>query len=246
MIQQVREEAPDALVLDAGDSLIRDRTPATSTQGASSVQVLNMLGYDALALGEGDLALLGAIRLGELLSEAQFGVLSANLVFSETTALSGLDSKGVQPYLIREVQGRPVALIGLTGPATLREAQVLDPVESVRQAVELASKEAGVLILLSHAGISTNVEIASQVPELDLIVSGGGKGYTPEPFLTEGGPPIVHADMPSPTGAGRQVGVGTWWFDEQGRLIEYEWRYVSLGPEIADQREISLWMQDNP
>ncbi len=71
----------------------------------------------------------------------------------------------------------------------------LDPIESVRQAAERAGSEAGVLILLSHAGITANVQIARQIPEIDLIVSGGGKGYTPQPFTVDGGPPIVHADM---------------------------------------------------
>jgi 2',3'-cyclic-nucleotide 2'-phosphodiesterase (5'-nucleotidase family) len=246
LIYQIRQEVPDALVLDAADSLILDRTPATNTGGASSVEVLNMLGYDAMALGEGDLARLGPGRLGELLLEAQFTVLSANVVLGDTAVLSGTNTGSVLPYVIRQVQGHAVALIGLTGLSTPPQAEVLDPLDSVREAVEQASQEADVLILLSHAGITTNVEIANQVTEIDLIVSGGGKGYTPEPFLTDGGPPIVHADMASPTGAGRRVGVGTWWFDEQGHLVGYDWQFVRLTPEIFDDIEVSLWMRDNP
>jgi 2',3'-cyclic-nucleotide 2'-phosphodiesterase (5'-nucleotidase family) len=246
LIKQVRQRAPDALVLDAGDSLIRDRTPATNTEGASSIQVLNMLGYDAIALGEGDLGLLGVGRLGELLVEAEFDMLSANVVLGDLTVPSGTDPGMVQPYVIRQVLGRPVALIGLTGLSAPRQAEVLDPLDSIRMAVDQASQEANVLILLSHAGITANLEIASQVTEIDLIVSGGGKGYTPDPFLTEGGPPIVQAGMASPLGAGRQVGVGTWWFDDQGRLIEYDWQFVPLTTEIFDDIETSLWMRDNP
>jgi 2',3'-cyclic-nucleotide 2'-phosphodiesterase (5'-nucleotidase family) len=246
LIKQVRQEAPEALVLDAGDSLIRDRTPATTSQGASSVELLNMLGYDAMVLGEGDLGLLGVDRVRRLLGEAQFATLSANVVFSDTTVLSGTHAALVRPYLVREVEGRAVALIGLTGASSVRDAVILDPLESVRQVVEQASNEAGILILLSHAGITVNEQIASQIPAIDLIISGGGKGYTPQPFVTEGGPPIVHADMASPVGAGRQVGVGTWWFDDQDRLVDYDWRYVPLTPDVADDIEVSLWMRDNP
>lgn len=233
-------------MLDAGDSLLRDRTPATNTQGASSVQLLNMLGYDALALGAGDLSRLGTARLSELLPSARFVALSANVVFSDTAVLSATSTGWVQPYVIRQIQGRSVALIGLTGPSRLPDATVLEPLESVRRVAKEASQEADILILVSHAGISANLQIAAQVPEIDLIVSGGGKGYTPEPFLTDGGPPIVHADMASPIGAGRQVGVGTWWFGDAGRLVGYDWRFVSLSPEIADDIEVSLWMRDNP
>jgi 2',3'-cyclic-nucleotide 2'-phosphodiesterase (5'-nucleotidase family) len=246
LIRRVRQRAPDALLLDAGDSLIRDRTPATTSQGASSVELLNAMGYDAMALGEGDLGLLGVDRLGQLLGEAQFVMLSANVVLSDTTVPTGTNAELVLPYEIRQVQGYAVALIGLTGPSASHEVTVLDPIESVRQVVEQASQEASVLILLSHVGITANIQIASQVPEIDLIVSGGGKGYTPQPFLTDGGPPIVHADMPSPIGAGRRVGVGTWWFDEQGRLVGHDWQFVPLTPDIADDIEMSRWMRDNP
>jgi 2',3'-cyclic-nucleotide 2'-phosphodiesterase (5'-nucleotidase family) len=205
-----------------------------------------LLGYDAMALGEGDLARLGAGRIGELLLQAEFKMLSANVVLDDTAVPTGANAGQVLPYAIRQIQGRAIALIGLTGLSPPRQPAVLDPLLSVREAVEQASQEADVLILLSHAGITANLEIAGQVAEIDLIVSGGGKGYTPEPFLTEGGPPIVHAEMASPIGAGRQVGVGTWWFDEQGRLVGYDWQLVRLTPEIRDDREIMIWMRDNP
>ena len=47
------------LVLDAGDGLIKDRPPATTSQAESSIYLLNTMRYDAAALGEGDLAQLG-------------------------------------------------------------------------------------------------------------------------------------------------------------------------------------------
>lgn len=210
------------------------------------------MGYDAMVLGEGDLSLLGVDRLGELLSEAQFTTLSANIVFTDSAVLSGTGTLSgtnvglAQPYLIRQVQGHAVAVIGLTGPLSYHEAVVRDPFESVRRAVEQAGQEADVLILLSHAGITVNEQIAAEIPDLDLIVSGGGNGYTPQPFVNEGGPPIVHADMASPGHAGRRVGVGTWWFDEQGHLVGYDWETVALTPEIKDDLEMSLWVRNNP
>jgi 2',3'-cyclic-nucleotide 2'-phosphodiesterase (5'-nucleotidase family) len=231
--------------LDAGDALIRDQSPATTSLGASSVELLDMMGYDAIVLGAGDLERLGVARLRELLPGARFVTLSANLALADAAA-SDASAALVRPYIIRQVQGYAVAVIGLTGASSLPEVVAHDPIESVRQAVEQAGQEASVLILLSHLGIAANAEIASLFPELDLIVSGGGQGYTPQPFLTDGGPPIVHADMASPGHAGRQVGVGTWWFDAQGQLVGYEWEDIPLAPEIADDGEMTRWMRDNP
>jgi 2',3'-cyclic-nucleotide 2'-phosphodiesterase (5'-nucleotidase family) len=237
---------PDVLVLDVGDSLIRDRSPATTSRGASSVELLNMMSYDAMVLGGGDLELLGVDRLGELLPEAQFATLSADLVFPDRAMLDGTDVGLVQPYLIRQIQGHAVALIGLTGALRPGNEVGQDTLEFVRQAIKGAGQEANVLILLSHAGIWANEQIAAQFPELDLIVSGGGTGYTPQPFLTDGSPPIVQADMASPGHTGRRIGVGTWWFDDQGRLVGYDWETVPLTPEIADDIEMSRWVRDNP
>jgi 2',3'-cyclic-nucleotide 2'-phosphodiesterase (5'-nucleotidase family) len=116
VIKQARRSAPEALVVDAGDSLIGDQTPATTSQGASSVELLNKMGYDALVLGESDLVRLGVDRLAQLASLAQFPLLSANVVFSDTQALPEGVREWVRPYVIQEVGGYSVALIGLTGP----------------------------------------------------------------------------------------------------------------------------------
>ena len=56
-INQEKKKNPYTLVLDAGDSLVGDQDPALKTQGKSSVEAMNRLGYDAMALGPGDLAL---------------------------------------------------------------------------------------------------------------------------------------------------------------------------------------------
>jgi hypothetical protein len=91
-----------------------------------------------------------------------------------------------------------------------------------------------------------NRQIAAEVPEIDLIVSGGAKGSTTTPTEVADGPPIVHADTASTGHAGRRVGIGTWWFDQQGRLIGQEWTSVPLDPEIPDDPEMAAWVLDNP
>jgi 2',3'-cyclic-nucleotide 2'-phosphodiesterase (5'-nucleotidase family) len=134
----------------------------------------------------------------------------------------------------------------LTGRAELPEVEVRDPIDSVQPIVEKLQGQADVFVLLSHAGLEVNRQIAAKVPQIDLIVSGGKQNYTTAPEVVADGPPIVHADAASPGHAGRRVGIGTWWFDEKGRLIGQEWRTVPLGPEIPDDPEMAAWVQDNP
>jgi 2',3'-cyclic-nucleotide 2'-phosphodiesterase (5'-nucleotidase family) len=228
------------LVLDAGDSLLRDRAPGLTSSGKSSVHLMNMMGYDAMALGAGDLALLGAEGIRQRMQEARFPFLSANAVLTETGALL------VQPYLIREVEGRRIAVIGLTDPVRLPDVEIRDPLTALRQTIKDLEGHASILVLLSHAGLEMNREIAQEVPEIDLIISGGGRGYTDEPELVEGRPPLVHADTANPGHAGREVGVGLWWFDDDGRLVALDWMDVALTPDIPDDPQMLQWVSANP
>ena len=72
MIQAERAAAKDRgfLLLDAGDSLVGDREPAMRSKGATSIDLMNRLGYDAMVLGPADLssgpALVSSASRGEV------------------------------------------------------------------------------------------------------------------------------------------------------------------------------------
>jgi 2',3'-cyclic-nucleotide 2'-phosphodiesterase (5'-nucleotidase family) len=240
LIQQRRQQPDPLLVLDAGDALIHDRTPAISTQGATSIELMNMLGYDAMVLGEGDLEILGVSAVQQRMQEANFAVLSANVVLKESGELLA------QPYAIWTFGGHRVAVIGVTGAADLPDVEILDPLEATKAAVDQLRDQADILILLSHAGLSVNRQIAEQVPEIDLIVSGGGQESTDSPERVDMGPAIVHADVSSPAHAGRRVGVGTWTFDAQGRLTQYDWNSIALTTEIVAEPTMDAWASQHP
>jgi 2',3'-cyclic-nucleotide 2'-phosphodiesterase (5'-nucleotidase family) len=223
------------LVLDAGDALIKDRSPATTSQGASSVEAMNMMGYDAAVLGEGDLAQLGVDAVRQRIAQAEFPFLSANVY------LSGQDERLVEPYHILEVGTRRVALIGITGPAEVSGLEIRDPVEATKDAVVEIGAQAEILILLSHTGLELNRQIAAQVPTLDLIISGGGPQMT---YMAEGGdgaPLIVHADVSVTAHAGRRIGVGTFAFDAEGVLQGHGWQAIPLDSQIPDDPALSAW-----
>jgi 2',3'-cyclic-nucleotide 2'-phosphodiesterase (5'-nucleotidase family) len=236
---------PNALVVDAGDALVNDRPPATTTLGKSSIEMLNLMGYDAVTLGGGDLAQLSPDLIAQRAVEARFPILSANAVISATETSTAHEQALVPPYVILEVEGRSVGLIGLTGAVSQETFAVAEPLDAVREMVGELEGEADILILLSNVGLAINQQIAAKVPELGLIVSGGGKGYTAEPLLTEGGPPIVHADTSTPGHAGRRIGIGTWRFDEQSRLVDYDWESLPLTPDILDDPEMVAWLAAN-
>jgi 2',3'-cyclic-nucleotide 2'-phosphodiesterase (5'-nucleotidase family) len=201
---------------------------------------MNMMGYDAMALGEGDLAQLGVETIRQRMQEASFPFLSANAY------LTGTDELLVQPYLVKEMGEQRIAVIGITGMAQVPGVEIRDPLATTREIVEGLHPRADILVLLSHAGLEINQKIAQEIPEIHVIISGGGLMYTFEPYVEGDSPPVVHADVPAPGHAGRRIGLGVWSFDDGGQLEEHRWQDLALGPEIADDQAMLRWVSQNP
>lgn len=238
-INETRNREPFVLLLDAGDSLTGDQDPARATQGKSSIELMNRLGYDAAALGSQDLAL-GVETLRQRQSEAQFALLSANAADARTGELIA------QPYVVRILGGQRIAIIGLSDDAQIDGVTVRDPFDAVRQALDELAGRAGIVILLSHAGLEVDQVIAAEIPAIDIIVS-GGIGVAAEPARhPDSGVLQLHADSPQPGHAGRVLGFQTLDFDASGQLRQETLQYITLGPEIPDDQEIAAWINAKP
>lgn len=237
LIKQERENNDTALVLDAGDSLIGDREPAMRTQGATSIDALNQMGYDAIVLGPADLSL-GPDLLRQRIGEAQFAVLSADM----TDATTGRPI--AKPYVIKEVRGQRVAIIGLSGAPSMNGFNAADSFATVEKLMAELRGQAAAVILLSHAAPDVNERIASEIAGITAIIE-GGELVRPEPWLSPTtGAPIYHADAPSSGHAGRVMGVGQVTVTA-GKLTDQVWNAVSLGPEIPDDPAMAEWVLAN-
>jgi 5'-nucleotidase/UDP-sugar diphosphatase len=223
------------LVLDAGDSLVGDQDPARKTQGETSVAAMNLMDYDAMALGPNELAL-GLSVLRQRIAEAEFAVLSADAVLSDTGELVAV------PYTLRAFDGYQVAIIGLSGGGGVPGILILDPLETAQNVVTQVMPLADVIILLSHAGTSIDQRIAENVPGIDLIIS-GGKFELATPWRSEKtGTLILHADEASPGHAGRRLGIARLTFDTQGQLVEQAWQRLDLSQDIPEDPEMASWV----
>ena len=225
------------LLLDAGDSLTGDQDPARKTQGQSSVEALNRLAYDALALGPADLAL-GVTALRQRIGEAKFAVLSANAVISASGELIA------KPYVVRAFGDYRVAIVGLSGGPGTAEIAVRDTLAAAQAIVPEALRQAHAVIVLSHAGPDLDRRIADTVAGIATIISGGASGLAGPWRSDKTGAIIYRADEASPGHAGRQLGVARLTLDPQGRLSSQTWQRVSLGAEVADEPALAAWVQE--
>ena len=235
-IADERNTSKPVLVLDAGNSLTGDQDPARRTAGASSIEALNLLGYDATALGPADLTL-GPKVLRERIAEASFAILSANAVDQRTGELL------TKPYVVREIGGHRVAIIGLSGSIDNAEIRVRDPLSSVKDAVAAVRSQSDEIIVLSNAGASVNQQIADDVEGITAIV-GGGSGASAKAWASQRtGTPVFHADEASPGHAGRVLGIARMVFGRDGVLRDYTWKPFSLGPEVPDDAAMASWVR---
>ena len=231
-----RQQAAHMMVLDAGDSLIGDSDPALKTLGATSVEALNRLGYDAITLGPLDLVI-GAERLRARIQEAKFAVVAANVRLADGGGYLA------QPYVIRAVGGHQVALIGLAPQAEGKGLVITAPLATLREIMTEVTSQADIVIVLSHAGVEVDRAIAAQVPDVDVVVTGEASAPLDLWRKEDGGVPILHADVALPGHAGRNLGKAVLQFDAEGRLTDIQWSRTTLGPQIPSDPAMLEWVR---
>ena len=235
-IKAVHAEAEHVLLVDVGNSLLREHDPAKRTRGRTSIEAMNLLGYDAAAIGGLDIYVLSAAELRERIQEADFPIVSANAV------LAGTDELVAEPYTILDLADHKVGIIGLTDAASGQDLETLDPVLAVRRWLPDVQRSADIIVLLSHAGEDADARVLGQFPEIDVVVSGRDMASDP----CAGG--SVQADaslgIPSTTFAGDRVGMAFLSFDKSGRLLSRQWADVPLTVSFDPDEAMAAWVQE--
>lgn len=184
-VKEVRSSVTSGsvLLLDAGDT-IGDAMVAVETEGRAVIETMNAIGYDAMVVGnhEPDFT---ADKLLERIKQARFPVLAANITHRKNGELF------TKPYVMREVNGVQVGILGLAYPNTaLTSAQKniegLRFSEAIRAAREyvprLRREGAQIVIALTHLGLGADKDLAEKVDGIDVIVGGHSHNRMTEPL----------------------------------------------------------------
>lgn len=195
MVEQVRKENPNTLLLDAGD--IFQGTPYFNYFGGEiEFKLMSMLKYDAATIGNHDFD--NSIEgLYKQLPNAKFDFVCANYDFKNTV----LDTH-VKPYKIFYkdgikigVFGLGIELLGLVSPNLYKETKYLDPVgitqDITRELKE--TEECDLIICLSHLGYKysrnpekiSDLKLAAATKDIDLIIGGHTHTFLPKPTLVK-------------------------------------------------------------
>ncbi|MEL7639086.1 MAG: bifunctional metallophosphatase/5'-nucleotidase [Solidesulfovibrio sp.] len=228
-VARERAQGGHFLLLDAGDQF-QGTLFFTKYKGEACAFFMNRLGYQAMALGNHEFDD-GPGILANFIRSLKFPMLAANVDVEHSQELKGL----VAPYVVLDIAGRKVGIVGATQPKADRISSpgpdVAFPafIPSLAKAVAaLKSQGVDIVIVLSHAGFSGDKKLAASVPGIDVIVGGHshvllGNGYPeavgPCPLVVDG-PDGGRTYLVTAGFWGRYLGVLHVDFDAAGRVAK--------------------------
>lgn len=192
LINSIRHEADEVLLLDAGD--IFQGTPYFNLyKGEPEIKAMSMMGYDACTIGNHDFdAGLENLAL-QLTKHANFPMLVCNYDFT-STPMEYL----YKPYQIFKkgklkigVLGVGIEMVGLIPDNLIGNTKYLDPVQKANETAALLKKNENcdMVICLSHLGYKYKEEkisdelFAQQSENIDLIIGGHTHTFLDKPVV---------------------------------------------------------------
>lgn len=204
VIQKIRTEEKNVLLLDAGD--FSQGTPYFNFfNGREEIDAMNRMKYDAGTLGNHEFDN-GIDTLAVILKKARFPMLSSNYKLDKTPL-----ARVTKPWLVIQKSGLRIGIMALNiDPKSLiiennyKDMEYEDPIEKAIEISTLLKKKekCDVIICLSHLGADTtktnvnDFEIARKTHYIDVII--GGHSHSMITNTTErnaAGKPIVIAQM---------------------------------------------------
>ena len=197
LVKGIRKENQNLVLIDSGDTI--QGTPLAYYHNKKNnkppdpmMLVMSSLSYDSMTVGNHEYNF-GLAVLNKARSEAKFPWLSAN------TYDKGTDNTHYQPYIIKEISGVRVGVLGLTTPGipnweniqNYTGLEFREPVSEAKKwvAVMREKERADVVVIAMHMGLEEDmrtgeinpgqvpnenraVAIAAQVPGVDAIFMG--------------------------------------------------------------------------
>ena len=186
LVKRVRAQRPGALLLDGGDTWQGSAT-ALWTRAQDMIDASKLLGVEVMT-GHWEFTY-GAARVQEVVNKDLAGRIE---FVAQNVKTADFGDPVFKAYVMREVNGVPVAIVGQAFPYT----PIANPrhfvsdwtfgiqEENLQKTVnEARARGAHAVVLLSHNGMDVDVKLASRVTGIDAILGGHTHDAVPEPLL---------------------------------------------------------------
>lgn len=159
LVKQVRAENSNSVLISNGDAiqgtpLVYYYTKIDPDKTHPMMAVMNYMGYDAMVVGNHEIQDYGWDWLQKVAKDAKFPILSANMVEKDTGEYA------MTPYVIKDVSGVKVGIIGLTTSESntvtpsynLKGHWFNDSVEEAGKWIAEVRPQVDVLVISAHFG----------------------------------------------------------------------------------------------
>ena len=183
MIDQMRKEDKDLLLLDSGD-FSQGSPYYTMFKGDVETELMNIMGYDAATIGNHEFDF-GLENMARIFRKAKFPIVCANYDFTGTV-VEGL----VKPYVIIKRKGVRIGIFGLSPKldglvmaSTCAGVRYSDPIKTANAVADKLKNEekCDVVICLSHLGWEeaglNDMEMMAKTRNIDLVLGGHSHSY---------------------------------------------------------------------
>ena len=230
IFKEIKKRNPNTLIVDGGDSPYNTDL-ANISLGKSSVDVMNAQGYDATVLGNHDFDY-SFENLLSLAERAEYAMLSANTYWKD-----GAYPEQFKGYVIKEVAGVKVAIVGLTDDGSkatthytnTQDIDFHDQWEVGAEVIAKADAESDVVILLSHLHNNNNV-VPTKLEGIDMEI-GGGNDIFGRPTLIE------ETVVVNPGGVGTCVNQCNLNLKD-GKLLGYTFNQIVLSADVPEDETV--------
>lgn len=260
LIDEQKEEHPNALVLDGGDFSMGSLFQTAYSTSALELRAMGQMGYDVTTFGNHEFdyrasgladMLYAAVDSGDPLP----AIVDANYLppQEDEETWDALYTYGVQDYRILERGGVLYVIFGLTGVdsdecAPMSGMELHDPVETAKRVVKEATEQCQtaygadpVVICLSHSGTEKgkgeDYELARKVDGIDVIISGHTHTTLEQPIEVND-TYIVSAGENS-----KNLGVLTLTRTQDGVELK-DSRLVPVDERVPEDPEMAAWVEE--
>ncbi|MBX7055103.1 MAG: bifunctional metallophosphatase/5'-nucleotidase [Pyrinomonadaceae bacterium] len=204
LVKREKAANPYTVYFDAGDYFTGPYI-SSLTKGEAIIDAMNYLGLDAACVGNHEFDH-GWQNAREQFKRAKFPILNGNIFEKGTNKLHWNN-----PYIIKEVNGIRIGVIGMHGKFAFYDTtsdEMIQGVEArdeevyLRKYIQELKDKADIIVLLIHEGIpgrqsttgakdvarnlQRDIELAKNVPGIDIIVTGHAHQGTPVPLVSNG------------------------------------------------------------
>ncbi len=235
LLKQLKKKYPDSLIVDSGaysagglTDEYSQNTDLDMERTRLNLKAMELAGYDAAGIGDDELS------FGEKFFQENIGSGSAEGAKRTQFVSCNLKAPKVVPFLIKDVAGTKIGIIGVTSLQARQKAEkfaVDEPKTKLIETISQARKNgAQIILVLGHLSEGEEADILNAVEGIDIFISGHSRAK--EVYYKVGNVLVL-----KPSWQGRRLGRVTFEV-KNNRIANYKTEEARLSDKVADDPQV--------